>query len=323
MEGGTSQGRQSWDEQGFVVLAQAAPAAAVEQLDRELGAEADRLLVWSPGDDYPSLAARRDARQEAGIVDPYVLSIAARELLMPPAAVAFLADVHGAAPMLVDAVGTEAGAPGASPYRDPTFVPSSDPDALAGMLVALGDATLPVFPGSHRLAPEPFSDRYRHVNPERDGADALDEHRTRLEAALADAGLGERAVELRPGDVLLWQANLVHRGAEGRAMEAHLLPCSAEPQWFAQRPDRAYRVRHGEAWFTSRYYPLADVPGAVRHAAPATSSPADERGTPGLDVVEHELDRHDDVPATPAAPERQRGMLGRVRGVMGRRPPRP
>lgn len=330
MEGGTTDELRSWRERGCVLLAGAAPRTAIERLPAELDAAADRLLVVGPGEEHPSLATRR-AGEAVGAVDPYVLSEAARELLLAPPVVAVLREALGATPMLLDAVGSAAGAPSDGPYRDPTYVPLSEPESLAGVVVALAETRMPVHPGSHRLPVERFSGRYRHVNVERDGEDALDRHRAELLRTLEEAGLAEaEIVTLRAGDVLVWQADLVHRAVEGDALVAHVAPAAAEPWWFAHRPDRAYRVPHGDACFTSRHYVVSDVPGAVADERPpapdaprgggeppAASDPEGSR--PNLGLVEHELDRHDGLPTPPTPPHRGGGLVDRMRGRRGRR----
>lgn len=323
MQGTGAGGRGAWDEAGFVVLHAAAPSEAIERLDGELEAAHDRLLVRVPGDDHPSLPSRAGGRAHAGAVDPYVVCPAAREVLLARGVVAFLRDVLGQPPMLIDAVEATAGAPDPGPFRDATYVPLSDPEALVGIAVATGDARLRVHRGSHRLPVLRFSGRYRHVNPERDGEHALDEHRAALRELLDAHDVAEDQLELSPGDVVLWRAELVHRAVEGPALAGHLAPRSAEPWWFGHRPDRAVRVPHGGAWFTSRHYSLADLPGAEPHDA--ASPPAPPAGAahepPAVDVVEHELERHDGVATTPRPPQRNRGLMGRMREAMGRRPP--
>jgi len=175
-----------WDEDGFEVLRGAAGSEALAAYDGEIDAARERLLVRGPGDEHPALAARHDG--PGGAVDPYALSEAARALLLPDAVVQRLADHLGAAPLLFDAVETAAGAPDDGPQRDTTYVAASAPESLVGLVVAQADdVTVAVFPGSQRLAPDLFSGRYHHHNPERDGAEALTAHRERLAAALEAA----------------------------------------------------------------------------------------------------------------------------------------
>ncbi|WP_187368991.1 phytanoyl-CoA dioxygenase family protein [Baekduia soli] len=299
--------REAWDQDGFVVLAGVVDGDAIAAYDRELQEVRDRLLVRAPGAGHPSLATRTDA-PDAGPVDPYALSAAARAVLVPDRVVLALAELLGAAPLLVDAVGSEAGAPDPGPYRDPTYVSVSEPEALAGLVVALGPASVICHAGSHRLPAERFSGRYRHHNAERDGPQALADHRAGLAAALQEAGdaVQRRTVALEPGDVLLWRADLAHEAVEGRALVAHAIPEHAEPGWFAYRPQRAGRVAYGEAWLASQHYDLAD---AVEPVGPG----------PDTGAVEAAFAQHEEGRSGSAAARRRGGLVDSVRGLMGRR----
>jgi hypothetical protein len=298
-----------WQEDGFVVLEGAAPEVALSAYDEELEAARDRLLVRAPGDEHPSLAVRSDASQ-AGAVDPYAVSHAARELLLSDAVIAAATEVLGATPLLFDATEAAAGSPGPGPFRDTTYVAAAPPDALLGLAVAQADGVrLTAWAGSHRLEPELFSGRYHHHNPERDGEDAVDRHRERLAAALEAEGHDRREVELRAGDVVLWHGLLARETVHGRALVAHLLPAHGEPGWFAYRPQRSGRAPYGIAWLASQHY---DLDEAVAEPPPAPPAPAHR---PDVARVEDALERRDAGDEGP----RRAGLAGAVRGLMGRR----
>jgi hypothetical protein len=297
------------DDDGFAVLRGAAPTEALAAYDAELDAARDRLLVRGPDDPHPVLAVRHDVGP-AGAVDPYALAPAARALLLGESVVTFLADLLGTAPLLIDAVETAAGAPDPGAYRDTTYVAASDPEALTGLAVAQADdVTVTVYPGSQRLEPDLFSGRYHHHNPERDGADALAAHRERLAAALAD-GFVRTELTLAAGDVLIWRGALAHEAVAGRALVAHVLPAHAQPGWFTYRPQRTGRAPYGAAWLASQHY---DLEGAT-DAPPPAPAPAE---APELEQVQEALERHDAAPGD--APARRGGLVGTVRGLMGRR----
>jgi hypothetical protein len=253
------------------------------------------------------------------VVDPYALSDAARALLLAPTVVGFLTDAvyDGTPPLLFDAVEAAAGAPDPAPYRDSTYTALADqPQRLVTLAVAVGDAQLVVYPGSQTIATAPFSGRYRHFNPERDGEGALADHRARLAEQLAGADAEPRRVELAPGDVLLWRGDLVHTAPEGRALVAHLVPEHAEPGWFTYRPQRARRAPAGDAWIASQHY---DLDGGEAF---------EPRPGPSLEAVGEALQAHDAVQAQdPAQPQagpagaapRRGGLVSSVRGLMGRR----
>jgi hypothetical protein len=319
------------EQDGFLVLREAVPGDVLAAYAEELPRLRDGLLVRAPGDEHVSLAARAQPG-EAGVIDPYAFSGAARAVLLPEAVVAALgARYDGDAPLLFDASGTEAGAPDDGPYRDATYTAvAGEPEALVTGVVALSDGvTVTVFPGSHRIATAPFSGRYRHFNPERDGHDALARHREELRAALADAP-GE-TVRLDAGDVLLAHPDLVHQPVRGHGLVAHFCPLRAEPGWFAYRPERARRAAAGAAWITSQHYDLGDA--VEPEQEPTTVGEAE------LEQVEEALREHDedaraasdpaaeaspateepDPPTPPAGGRRPSGgLMGTVRGLMRR-----
>ena len=228
--------------------------------------------------------------------------------LLGDTVVAFLSEQLGTAPLLIDAVETAAGAPDPGAYRDASYIAASDPEALLGVAVAQADdVTVAVYPGSQRLATDLFSGRYHHHNPERDGADALTGHRERLAEALAD-GFVRTEVTLAAGDVLIWGGTLAHEAVAGRALVGHVLPAHAQPGWFAYRPQRAGRTPYRAAWLASQHYDLEDATEA-QPPAPAEA--------PEIEQVQEALQRHDQESGQ--EPARRGGLVGTVRGLMGRR----
>jgi hypothetical protein len=304
---------QAWDQDGFVVLPGIASAEALGAYDGELEAASDRLLVRSPGDAHPSLAARHE-RTPAGAVDPYAVSGAARELLLGERLAEALSErLGGPAPLLFDAVESAAGPLEDGPHRDATFVASSAPEALLGLVVAQADdVTVTVYPGSQGIDLPLFSGRYHHHNAERDGVDALAEHHARLATALE--GAERRQVTLGTGDALIFSGLLVHEPVAGRALVGHVLPAHEQPGWFAYRPQRSGRSPYGPAWMASQHY---DLEGAVDDVpAPPPAAPEEQLSEETLELTEEALERHD---AQGEEPRRRGGLAGAVRGLMGRR----
>jgi hypothetical protein len=318
-------GQQQWEHDGYLILRAAVPAAAIGGVPDELQRLRDGLLVRTPGDEHASLAAHA-APGSAGAVDPYAISDASRAVLLPEPVVATLTELFGGdAPLLFDATEALAGAPDPGPYRDATYVAvSGEPDTLTVAVVALGEGNLRVtlHPGSQRIATTPFSGRYRHFNPERDGDAALARHRAEVAAAIQD--LPPTTLSLAPGDVLLFAGGLIHEPIAGDALIAHLCPLRAQPSWFAYRPERARLAAVGDAWITTQHYDLVDA--IEREPEPKT--PEDDAETEReIDSVEDALRAHDDRPPdAPAAPppgpmanRRTGGLVNSVRGLMGRR----
>jgi hypothetical protein len=326
--------RQAWERDGYVVLRGAAPTAQIAAYAQQLADARDGLLVRGPGDEHVSLAAQAPDDRSTGVVDPYALSDAARALLLSPELVRFLArDVFGDdAPLLFDATEAAAGPPERDgPYRDATYTAlASEPESLVTATVALeGATTLTVFPGSHTIATAPFSGRYPHHNPERDGDAALQRHREQLAAALGDEPATD-TITLDAGDVALWSAGLVHTAVSGHALVAHLCPAHVRPAWFAYRPERARHAAaaDGTAWIATQHYDLAD-------AVALDAAPAEAPDEPQLERIEDALREHDAENALEAVPEddpaprqepppsqsgrRGGGLLDSVRGLMNRR----
>jgi hypothetical protein len=318
--------QRQFDDDGYLVLRGAAPGEAVGAYGDELQELRDGLLVRAPGDEYASLAARAEPGT-AGAVDPYAISEAARAVLLPQALVVALAARWDDAPLLFDAVEALAGAPDRGPYRDATYVAASeDPAALVASVVALGDAAveITVYPGSQRAPTTPFSGRYRHFNPERDGDDELQRHREEIAAVVAEAE--PATITLNAGDVLAWHADLIHQpvAADAAALIAHLCPFGAEPGWFAYRPERARCAKVGDGWIATQHYDLVD---AVDRELPTEDYEHDVESERALETVEDALQAHDDRPPdAPAAPppgpladRRTGGFVNSVRGILGRR----
>jgi hypothetical protein len=316
--------RRQWDQDGYVVLRGAVPADAVAAYTQDIARVREGLLVRAPGDEHASLAVHAEP-DAAGAIDPYAISDVARTVLLAEPVVAFLSGLFEAQPLLFDAAETTAGAPDSDPYRDATYVAvAEEPEALVGALVALGDTTLALVPGSQTLATTPFSGRYRHHNAERDGDAALARHREELTAAVAGHDRGTETVALQPGDVVLWQADLVHEPPNGGpALGAHFCPARAHPSWFAYRPERARHAEFGGAWLTTQHYDLVDAVAEDEAADPEPLT------APQIEHITDALEAHDDRPPDapsppPPAPDVAHrrsggGLVGSVRDLMGRR----
>jgi hypothetical protein len=315
--------RQAWERDGYVVLRGAAPVDQIVVYAQELADSRDGLLVRGPGDEQVSLAAttvQPSDDRPTGVVDPYALSAAGRALLLPADLVRFLTrDVFGGdAPLLFDAVEASAGSPDDGPFRDATYVAlASEPETLVTVTTALGAGVeLMLFPGSQQIATAPFSGRYRHYNPERDGAAALQHHRDELAAVLGQAPTSD-TITLNPGDAVLWSADLVHTPVTGTALIAHLCPVRVQPSWFTYRPERARHAAHAAdtAYIATQHYDLVDAGGPEE-------PPVDTQDEPELERVEEALRAHDhtNAPQPPSASGRRGGgLVGSVRGLMNRR----
>ena len=301
-----------WDNDGYLLLPGAAPREAIYAYARDRTELRDGLLVRLPGDEHVSLATQ--APDDAPVVDPYAISDAARALLLPPALTSALSSLFGNddPPLLFDAEGTTT-AIDAPPYRDATNVAlAEEPETLVTATVALGAVTVTLYPGSQTIATTPFSGRYRHFNPERDGEAALQRHQEELHERLGDS----ETVTLAQGDILIWHADLVHNAPQGPALVAHLCPARVAPGWFAYRPERARHANYddGRALIASQHYDLVD--------ALAPEDPPTEPQDESLQRVEETLREHDDAnpqAQQPTPTRRSGGLVDSVRSRLGRR----
>jgi hypothetical protein len=300
------------DDQGYQVLTGATTPDAIEAYTRGRASAIDGLLVRERGGSQVELAS--SASDDAGAVDPYAIVPEARAVLLPDAVTTALSERFGGeAPLLFDAAETAAVMQEDGPYRDATYVAlSAEPDTLVTLVVALDDASVEVFPGSQAIETTPFSGRYPHFNPERDGEDAIVRHREELASRLG----GAERIALGAGDVLILSANTVHRPIEDPALVAHACPSRVHPGWYAYRPERARHasVDDGRAWLASQHYDLVD-------ALQPEQAPADGE----IEQVEDALREHDRELATEPPPgasaetRRSGGLVDSVRGILGRR----
>jgi hypothetical protein len=296
---------------GYQVLTGAVTPEAIEAYARGRASAIDGLLARERGGAQVELAS--GASGEAGVVDPYAIVPEARAVLLPEAVTTALTERFGGeAPLLFDAAETAAAVLEEGPYRDATYVALADePQTLVTLVVALGDASAEVFPGSQDIETTSFSGRYRHFNPERDGDDAIARHREELASRL---GEGE-GVALSAGDILLLAADTVHRPVEGPALVAHACPARVHPGWFAYRPERARHasVDDGRAWLASQHYDLVDA------LAPEQAPAEDEIAQVEEALREHDRELATDPPPTGAESRRSGGLVDSVRGILGRR----
>lgn len=301
------------DDRGYEVLRGAVDAETIAAYARERAEAGDGLLVREGAGGQVDLASR--AQGQTGAVDPYAIVEAARAVLLPHAVTDELTSQLGEAPLLFDAAETAASAPEGGPYRDATYTALADrPETLVTLIVAVGgEAGVEVFGGSQAIETTPFSHRYAHFNPERDGEDAIARHREELAA-----GLGEsERVTLAAGDVLVLAAKTVHRAVEGEALVGHVCPKHVRPGWFTYRPERARyaTVDDGRACLATQHYDLVDAIEPEREPDPGE-----------IQQVEEALREHDRDLATGPQPggagagaRRSGGLVDSVRGILGRR----
>lgn len=261
-----------WMADGFVVLDGALPPERCDAMAAELARifreGAPEVLMQAPGEHggVPVAPGTPPARNR--IVDVHAVRPLALDILFSPRIVGFLSLVFGAEPLLFQSLTFERGSE-QGVHRDTGYVVVSSPMELAAAWVALEDITpgsgeLNYYVGSHRLPEHPFSGRWKHWDPGRDGEEQHEEWNRLIHQDAAAMGLPLVRFTPRKGDVLIWSADLAHGGAPvedpsltRRSLVGHYCPIGVDPNYFAYAPDRrvARRVRGG--WAASEYYSLA------------------------------------------------------------------
>jgi ectoine hydroxylase-related dioxygenase (phytanoyl-CoA dioxygenase family) len=126
-----------------------------------------------------------------------------------------------------------------------------------------GSGELTYFDQSHRLPDHLFSGAYKCWHPDRDGVEAHDRYLAELVTRSQQAGLEQKRLLARKGDVLIWSADLAHGGAPveragstRRSLVGHFCPSWAVPRYFDQFPDRSGVVACRGGFFASTHYPV-------------------------------------------------------------------
>ena len=258
----------AWIRDGYAILPQAVPLAAVERLVAEAAAlwvGRDPSVRVELGGRYVALGPELTP-EHAKLVDLYARSRAALELALAEPLRRFLGLLFERPPLLFQSLSFERGSEQPI-HQDTAYVVVVPPLAMVAAWIALedvqpGSGELVYYPGSQRL-PEHLFHGTRNWNRERDGLAAQERYQVELVQACEAAGLERRTFLPRKGDVLFWNADLAHGGSlirdralTRKSLVCHYCPADAEPYYFSYRPERARRVAFEGASYASSHYAL-------------------------------------------------------------------
>jgi len=156
-------------------------------------------------------------------------------------------------------------------HRDTMYVIVDPPLALAASWIALedvqpGSGELSYYEGSHALPGLLFhEDTYKSWHPTRDGIEEHDRLSYELIDRCEEAGLPQRTLMAKEGEILIWSADLAHAGLPiedtsltRRSLVGHYCPEWAVPKYFDQFPHLASRRPYGGGSYASTHYSVAE-----------------------------------------------------------------
>lgn len=260
---------QHWIERGFWIARSALPSDQVDQLNREIDA------LWSSTDEgmFVEIGGevshyRQDLRSDhCKLVDLYARSRTALDVALNARIQWFLRLIFDDAPILFQSLSFERGSeqPG---HQDTAYVVVTPPLEFAAAWIALedvqpGSGELFYYPGSHRIEDYTFRGGYRNWSRERDGLEAQHRYHAWLLEQMESRGFERETFCPRKGDVLFWNADLVHGGSliRDRALSrksfvCHYCPARARPYYFTYLSNRRVLGMHpsGAQWASSHYH---------------------------------------------------------------------
>jgi phytanoyl-CoA hydroxylase len=264
-----------WLERGYVILEGAVSKEVCETVKADLRTAFERgderLHVLAPGEHFGHQLEPGTDMRGMRVNDIYVHLESARRALFNDPVLHFLRLIFDAAPMLLQSLSFDSGSRQGY-HRDTAYVVVDPPMALAASWLALedvepGSGELMYIEGSHLISGLLFGDGYKCWNPHADGVEAHDRFMHELVARSEAAGLPQRTLLAREGDVLIWSADLAHGGAPVRdesatrkSLVGHWCPEWAVPRYFDQFPDHAARRAFGGGYYASTHYAIDPVP---------------------------------------------------------------
>jgi len=263
----------SFQEQGYLVLPGAIEPELIDRyladLDRCKAQTPSPLKVTSPtfrgGRPYePGIA---EDHRSTRIVDSHYVLESARALLLHPVLKRFLHSLFERVPVLTQSLYFEYGSE-QPVHQDTAYVIMNSPLRLAASWIALediaeGSGELCYYPGSHRFPDFRFSERFKHFDMARDGADAQARWLDWLHEEATRRGIELEVFRPKKGDVLIWHADLAHGGspirnpgATRRSLVGHYCPRGVLPLYAYYMPDKRRRYRHdAESAYMASFYP--------------------------------------------------------------------
>jgi phytanoyl-CoA hydroxylase len=224
-----------------------------------------KLIIQSPGEHEGNRRLNSGEKvSNQRIVDSYMVNNLALDILHSPEIIDFLNICFKCKPLLFQSLSFLKGS-NQGLHQDTAYVVTDRPMELIASWVALeniveGSGELEYISKSHRYKEFKFSDKFKHFNPDRDGAHSHDFFQEHL-VNQADINSGKKQKFLpNKGDVLLWHADLYHGGATTTNSEltrhsivGHYCPAFARPNYFNYSNANVYDYSEN-AMFSSCYY---------------------------------------------------------------------
>lgn len=286
--------KQSFDENGFVVLPQFYPpeqmdaivgSIALRKLERPLNVTVD-LLDTGERSLLGLLSPHEIATRRMKINDLYLDMVDVREIALSDRLASILQQLLEHPPALCNSLYFEKGSQ-QPPHVDSIYMTPTTANHLIAVWVALEDAhvdagQLEYYPGSHKIEQMIFSNGTRHFVP-----DEMSKWHTYMDAQVAQHGLKKQGLSAKKGDVLIWHANLLHGGgpitdqartrrslvfhyfSENDATRAGLKLCPLSSGFWNDRPiqsvpEEAFERARFEAAYLAKY---PDVARAVKQGS--------------------------------------------------------
>jgi len=258
---------------GYTIIQSAVAPGAIEKLKSELDqiwrSPPEGLLMETFEPDGAMRYIQPDIRYRSGrtkLLDAFVHSAAARQVIAAGPVVGFLSGVFEDAPKAFQTLNFHTGSQQAM-HKDTAYVKvDGNPLALAATWTALedieaGTGELEYFVGSHRTPDFLFGGVSKWME------NFADEHQSFLDSLITDAKTYEHTrgkFLARRGDVLVWHADLAHGGSPvtsqdktRQSLVTHFCPAGLEP--FYRRDSSHPQLSENGCVFVSQYLPMRAV----------------------------------------------------------------
>lgn len=257
-----------WETNGFIILENAVPEAAIDNYLEQLKNLYQKknnsdALVQTFNHEYKALKDVERNTPHMKLVDAYMLLKEALEVQFAEKIIETLELLFDDTITAFQSLTFERGSTQAL-HQDTPYVVVSSPMELVASWVALediqpGSGELMYIPGSHKIKETLFSGKYKNWKPNRDSNEEHDAHLQRILNEAKNLGLQTQKFLPKKGDVLLWHADLIHGGApiENENLSrwshvTHYCPASQRPSYF---PTKNQLTKFNDvANYSSRFY---------------------------------------------------------------------
>lgn len=263
-------------QQGFVIIPNAVPTAAIDRYRADFEALRRRPSPAKVNfvSEYPPLEGWDMTRPLSRALDTYVFLPSAFELMFSERIASFLKAIFEDDVLAFQSLHFEVGSTQVI-HQDTAYVVVDEPLSLAASWIALedvaeGSGELVYYPGSHRFPEFQYAPGRKHWRPDLDGDAPHARHLSGLDAMAAERGIAKTVFRPKKGDALIWHADLAHGGGEirdpgltRRSFVTHYCPLANTPHYFSHTP-HARKMRVGRNAVSSMYYDAPARPGLRR-----------------------------------------------------------